>query len=433
VITEEQASLVFAAHGRIAEVRVKMGDQVRAGEVLAELESGSVSRQIERAQAAVATAQAFLAQVSRSAGAAEQAAAEAALQAAQAGVDASQAQLNRLLAGPTALDVRAAQLGIDLAKNQLWGAQAQRDAVAGNDHSSGANKDGAEAQVLVAEVGVQQAELAEQRANEPAHAQDVAALQAQVRQAQAQVGQAQAQIDQLAALPRPEDVAVAKAQLAEAQVALAQAQDLADDLRLLAPYDGVVTAVHVHRGEWATIGQPAVSLADVHQRTVRVQLDELDVAQMEEGQRAIVRFEALPGHEVEGVVGTIAPAATQTQGGVAYLVDVDLEPTDLPVRLGMTTNVDVVTQEVDDALLVPNRAISADREAGRYFVSRLAGGLATTVEVEIGLRNDAYTQVVSGLQSGDVLGLAGMPSSTSGSSGANGLMGRINSAASESE
>jgi len=173
VTTDRQASLVFASAGRIADILVDTGDQVSEGDVLARLESDALDRQIERAEAALTTAQARLAQVAAGASKEERASALAALDAAQAGVEGAQARLDQLTADPTDLDIEATELAVALAKNQLWGAQAQRDAVAGNDYTSGANKDSAEAQVLVAEVGVTQAELAQRRLYADPRVEDV--------------------------------------------------------------------------------------------------------------------------------------------------------------------------------------------------------------------------------------------------------------------
>jgi HlyD family secretion protein len=72
--------------------------------------------------------------------------------------------------------------------------------------------------------------------------------------------------------------------------------------------------------------------------------------------------------------------------------------------------VDIVTGSAEDALLVPNRAIEADRAAGRYYVTRqLAGGTTERLEVFIGLRDEANTQIVEGLEEGDIVVLPVIP------------------------
>ena len=432
VTTDRQASLVFASAGRIADILVDTGDQVSEGDVLARLESDALDRQIERAEAALTTAQARLAQVAAGASKEERASALAALDAAQAGVEGAQARLDQLTADPTDLDIEATELAVALAKNQLWGAQAQRDAVAGNDYTSGANKDSAEAQVLVAEVGVTQAELAQRRLYADPRVEDVALLESQVRQAQAQVAQLQAQVDQLDALPRAEDVAVVEAQVSEAALAVEHARDMLDDLLVVAPFDGTVMDTYAHQGEWANPGQPVIGIADTEQMVLEVRLDEIDVAQLAVGQKALLRFDALPGQEVIGEVARIAPGATQTQGGIAYLVDVRFGPGDLPVKLGMTTNVDIVTDAVEGALLVPNRAVIVDRDDERYYllVRDDAGKVAMT-EVAIGLRDTKMTQVIGEVAEGDIVELPRFDIETGEMSGTSGLMGKINEAGSE--
>jgi HlyD family secretion protein len=287
-------------------------------------------------------------------------------------------------------------------------------------------------------VNVDLALLAQEELLAPARAEDVAAARASVAQAEAQLAQllerpkaedvalAKAQLAQLYERPREADVQVYEAQVREADVALAQAREALDDALIVAPFDGKVLSVAVNEGEWATLSAPALAVADTHHLLLKVLLDEVDVAALSEGQLVRITFEALPEEEVVGTVKTIAPNATDTASGVAYQADISFEPGDLPVRLGMTANVDIVTHSLADALLVPTQAITADREAGRYYVTvQDALGGTRQVEVEIGLRNDESTQVVSGLQEGATLVLATVDyeSATSGRSDFQGPMG----------
>jgi multidrug efflux pump subunit AcrA (membrane-fusion protein) len=91
---------------------------------------------------------------------------------------------------------------------------------------------------------------------------------------------------------------------------------------------------------------------------------------------------------------------------VTYEVHITLDKTALPVRAGMTANADLQTAERTSVLLVPNRAISADRESGTYYVNRIKGGQIEQVEVSIGLRDSQYTEITAGLQEGDELSIA---------------------------
>ena len=427
VASDREASLAMTISADIEQVLVAEGQRVAKGQVLVRADDTDLARQVARAAASLATTKARreqaakpstpseVAQAHARLDQAERPASEAELASAQASVDIAMANLAKLLADPTTYDIQSAKLNVDSAKNQLWSVQSQRDATNGSRATSGAQKDSAEAQVLIAEVGVQQALVALEKLQAPPRAADVAAAEAQVAQARAQLAQlrerpkaedvalAQAQLAQTLERPLAQDVAVAQAQVDEAALALAQAQDALDDATLTAPFAGTVVDLSARVGERTSPGAPQVFLADTDALVLQVMLDEADVAQVAEGQETVLAFDALPKHEVRGTVARVAAGATQTSAGVAYQVDIVFETADLPIRLGMTAKVDIVTVRVEDALLVPNRALEADREAGRYYATRKTALGADGVEVEVGLRDDDYAQIKSGLKEGDTV------------------------------
>jgi multidrug efflux pump subunit AcrA (membrane-fusion protein) len=72
----------------------------------------------------------------------------------------------------------------------------------------------------------------------------------------------------------------------------------------------------------------------------------------------------------------------------------------------MTANADLITAERNNVLLVPNRAITVDREAGAYYVNQIEGEGTSRVKVRVGLRDSQYTEITSGLQEGDSISIA---------------------------
>jgi hypothetical protein len=120
--------------------------------------------------------------------------------------------------------------------------------------------------------------------------------------------------------------------------------------------------------------------------------------------------------EFDGQVASVAPQATDQAGIVSYQVRVDVDwrasgaegdaAASIPLLTGMTADADLITAEREDVLLVPNRAIVADRQAGTYHVYRLNGEEQEKVEIAIGVRDSAHTEVVSGLREGDRLVIA---------------------------
>jgi multidrug efflux pump subunit AcrA (membrane-fusion protein) len=67
----------------------------------------------------------------------------------------------------------------------------------------------------------------------------------------------------------------------------------------------------------------------------------------------------------------------------------------------MTANITIVTERRDNVLLVPSRTISVDRDSGLFYVDRLVDGDIERVEIEIGIQDATYSEVLRGLEEGD--------------------------------
>jgi len=218
------------------------------------------------------------------------------------------------------------------------------------------------------------------------------------------LAQAQAKLSSLVRGATEERVAIAHAQVEQARTSLSRARRSLDRATLVAPFDGLVTQVVSREGEWAS--GLAIEMADLSSIEVVLDLDEVDLGAIAVGQPALVTLEPWPDQQLAGEVTFIAPQAGDKGGIVIYEVHVSLPVTNLPARPGMTANAEVTTAALHGVLLVPNRAIVSDRQAGRYYVNRLQGDTEQRIEVTIGLRGSTYTQITSGLEPGDRISVA---------------------------
>jgi len=116
-----------------------------------------------------------------------------------------------------------------------------------------------------------------------------------------------------------------------------------------------------------------------------------------------VTLEAWPDKELTGEVVSIAPKAKVQSEIVTYEVHLSVEAGDLPVLNGMTANAELITANREGVLLVPNRAITADRQADKYYVNLVQGDTIAKTEITIGLRDKDYTEITSGLEKDDRL------------------------------
>jgi HlyD family secretion protein len=423
VSPERQTPLTFETPGRVAEVLVRPGDRVTAGQVLARLDTADIEMAVRAAELAVESQRAAYDALTSPARETDVAAAQAAVDAAQAALGAAYGT------APSANQVEIARLQTEMARNQLWQAQLQRDISASASGGlafdvSGLIPDGVDVppgvidQVngalsglvsvpslssgLNATAGLNQAEFGVQIAD--ASFQGTAGRGANVgsvAQAQAAVTSAQAALDRLLNGPNDTDLQLADLGLRQAELALEQARATLDKAVITAPFDGVVASVNAVTGELPPTQQPAVLLVDESMLYLDLAVDETDVVSVAVGQPAELRFDALPDSSVSGVITRVADVPIVAGQLVSYPVRVAIDPSDAPVRLGMTATATVVVQELDDALIVPNRFIRLDRATQQaYLTIESDDGRFTEIPVGLGVRNQTESQIVSGVEAG---------------------------------
>lgn len=379
-IIQPQADVVISAEvgGRVVYLGADEGDEVEAGTVLVRLDDELILAQISRARAAVEAAEAHLAFVKTKARASEVEAGRAAVDSAQAQVKAARAEADmaeanlkaaearyrmaqasfaRLTAGPNQRQLEIAEQNIELAKVQLWKAQAQRDATrAGVDMPLSisftlgdvdvgpiviANPVGpqqfdvqaAEGVVVSAETGTRRAQLKYERLKAGLRAEDLATAQAEVAQAQAEVQiakaaleqaqqavsvaeaqlqQAQAQLDLILAGPKAEEVAVAEAQVAQAQAEVDILEAQREKLSLSTPISGLVTERTVQEGEIVLPGARLFTISRLDPVVLTIYVPETQIGRVHVGQMADVFVDTYPGRTFPGEVVYIASRAEFT-------------------------------------------------------------------------------------------------------------------------
>jgi HlyD family secretion protein len=365
------AALSMPSAGIVISVPVTLGAQVKAGDILAALDTRQLDLQLAQAAANAAVAQAKLDQLNRPPRAED-------VVAAQQDVTAAQAAYDKVRAGPDASDLAAAQAALISAQknyakvragptaDQLRSLAALRDnaraardqAQAAYDRIKSAPDAGARPESLL----LQQAtnnfnaeDAAYKDAQAPATEAELAAASAQVQAAQAALdrltpdaAEAQAKLAALdnakAALaklqPSPGDLAVLEAGVKAAEVARDLAAEQLSAARLVAPFAGTVVSLDIAPGEYATPATPVLRLADTSTWRIETKdLTELNIAQVQEGMPATVTFDAIPGLELSGHVSQIKPYGDTRQGDIVYTVTITPDQHDERLRWNMTAKV----------------------------------------------------------------------------------------------
>ncbi|MEP7290590.1 MAG: efflux RND transporter periplasmic adaptor subunit, partial [Chloroflexota bacterium] len=224
-----------------------------------------------------------------------------------------------------------------------------------------------------------------------------------IASANAAVVSAQQQLNRLENGASDFDLQAAEINLNLAQLAVDQAQVALNRATLFAPFDGVIAQNNLVEGEVPPSDNAALLLVDNGELYVDLAADETDVVKVMLGQSVELAFDALPDAEITGRVTRIAVTPTITGQLVTYAVRVTLDPTDEPVRIGMSATATVIVDQLNDVLIVPNRFIRIDRTTGGAFVTTadasVRGGYRE-IPVELGLRNELNSQVTAGLEAG---------------------------------
>jgi len=401
IAPEAQVALNFQTPGTVDKVNVVVGQKVKADEVLAQLDTAELVLAVQQAQQAYIVQQVTYSQTVVGPKAWDVAAAKAQLESAWAQYNdikiPSDSQLAQALA-----QLKKAQNDVKQAEDAYNGVVAGR--AAAKEYGVRGGGLGQAEEQMRAQLEVLRASRDAAQTNYDRVARG--ATDAQLRAAWAAVQQAQAALDRLA--PDADRIAITQAQLEQARVAYEQARLWLERATLTAPFDGEVGQVNITRGGASSVPGGAVLLVDGSRFHIDVNVDEIDIAKLKVGQTVTVSVDALSEATITGKIDRIAPVATSQAGVVSYQVRINVDPTTASLRAGMSANVTIVTDVRPDVLLVPNWAIRIDRASGRAYVNRLSGNQTSEVEIEMGLRNESDSQVIGGLQEGDVVIVGGV-------------------------
>jgi HlyD family secretion protein len=301
-IEGDDSAVAAKTTGRILEVRVREGDVVNAGDIIAILDDEQIRAREEQARAALTSAEAK---------------GEAARQ--QIGVLQQQLDQNQLQVGQSKLDteghIRQAEADLATAQSELAQQQAAYSIAAfDRDAYTRLAKSGAVSE----RQGLQAASTADQQAAAVAAAQRrVEAAQAEVTTAQGMLSNPGIHESQVASVRRQiieqqAEIASAAAQIKQAQADLAEAEDNRNDLTIRAPFSGTVVTRAAEPGEVINAGTAIITLLDLTRVYLRGFVPEGVIGKVKVGQAAHVYLDSNPQQPVDAYVSRIDPEATFT-------------------------------------------------------------------------------------------------------------------------
>ncbi len=434
VRSNQSALLTWKTSGTVENVFVRVGDQVVAGQSLAALIQTSLPQNVILAQADLVNAQKALddllqsdLQRAKAMQAVEDA--EQALEdlldpevqqalALQAVADSERAvdttsRISRNVqttASQANIDSAAAQvvlLGDDLKKakeafapyeskpednltratlqSRLAEAQQKYDAVVRNLNALKSTGSEIDIAVAIANYAAAQARLSSaqreyERVKDGPSAADIALLEAQLSDAHRAWERVQSGASD-------DDIAAAEARLAAAQATLDQAF-------IKTPFEGAVTMVDAKPGDLVSPGTLSFRVDDFSRLLVELEVSEVDINTIKIGQTVTLSFDAILAREYHGMVSEVALVGNELQGVVSFTVTVELDDADEAVRPGMTSAVNIVIYNLEETLIVPNRAVRVVDGERVVFVKK--GDAVEKIIIVLGASSDSHSEVLEG-------------------------------------
>jgi HlyD family secretion protein len=445
----------FAKGGKLTSLKVRVGDRVTAGQVVATVDTFAARQVLKQQKANLAAQEAALDRVIDSPSVSG---AQATLSQSRVILTATRRQISAVgTADDSAIhraraQLRAARRTAAKADDAVDAAQAACKVPGTPPATCAAQVASASSSQASAEQGVEAAKTTLTAAEQKKKV-DAAAGQVSVETSRQGVVTAQNALSS-ASSDRPHAIDQQLALVRGAEVLVRSAQKDVDDGTLAAPTDGVVSAINGVVGEYLSPSSGTTALAPGSRAAIPgsgsaaggagaggagaggagaggagaggagagaaairpggsqflvlsrarsfqvvVPFEESDAAQIASGQRVSVSFDAIPGLTEDGTVVALSPSASAISGVISYYVTVGLEGRNSRLRDGQTARVDVTTAERENVLSVPNAAVRRQGDTDIVVVVE-PDGQQRIVTIRAGLVGADRTEVVSGLSEG---------------------------------
>jgi HlyD family secretion protein len=391
VRSNQTAELIWQTSGRIEKINFQVGDQVAAGETMANLAATTLPQTVILASADLVNAQQSLDDLKDSTTSLSNAELNLA-QAQRAYNSALSSYLQKNTAQGTADLITVTEAKLQIMDNNIVDMQKNYDNMA-----ELPNNDSKKALALQ---NLTQAQI--DRGNMKKlldyykalpNSLDVDILKGKLDVAKSNLDEAQRQYDQVKTGVNQNDLIAAEAKVNADQATVNMGS-------IAAPFSGTVTELDSMVGDLVNAGTVSFRIDDLSELLVDVEIPEADINSIKVGQTASLTFDAIANGQYSGKVIQVAHVGDTIAGVVNFKVTLQLLNPDAQVLPGMTAAVNVTVTNLDGVLTVPNRAVRTENNQLVIYVLR--NGQVVRVPIVLGAASDTSSEIASGdVQVGD--------------------------------
>ncbi|MBI3633574.1 MAG: efflux RND transporter periplasmic adaptor subunit [Candidatus Vogelbacteria bacterium] len=214
------------------------------------------------------------------------------------------------------------------------------------------------------------------------------------------ITQLQAELDLKKAGALPSDITQQQAQVEQAGAGVDAIKAKLDNAQIISPISGVITQFDAKVGQLASPSLPLISVMADQGYEVDAGVSETDIGKIVRGDTVTMTLDAFPNETFVGSVFYIAPSETNAQGVVTYQIKISFNKFDPRLKSGLTANIHIETSHKNSVLILPQYAILQNNEG--TFIETLVGNKSTTSPVVLGIQDQSgNVEVVSGVTEGE--------------------------------
>ena len=198
--------------------------------------------------------------------------------------------------------------------------------------------------------------------------------------------------------------AISKSQFEQIEIGFLQAKN-AYELRRIelssysvkSPVDGVVSSINVTEGNFASAQSPVAVISKIDKVLLKSSINEKEVKNLSQGQEVSIIIPNMGDKEFTGKIKSVAP--TMDMQIRSFPLEIEIDNSNHEIQPGIFAKASVVVENRENVVVVPSQAVIIRGNQGKVFI--IEDERAQSVNVEPGLTNNYYTEIITGIKPGD--------------------------------
>lgn len=183
-------------------------------------------------------------------------------------------------------------------------------------------------------------------------------------------------------------------------LSLKEKQEAYNNCFIIAPFDGYISNIEVENSDSVSSGATVATII-TKQKIAEITLNEVDAAKVKIGQKVDITFDAISDLNITGKVSEMDTVGTVSSGVVNYDATITFDTQDDRIKSGMSVSVSIVTDMKTDVLVIPSEAVKTGNNGNSYVEILDNNSNVLEKEVEVGISDDTYVEVISGIEEGE--------------------------------